>query len=131
MRTCIADTWGKWDEEYQRRRFDQDFDPKKGEIIVVEGDDAGYLSVVRTMESIYIELIEVAPEYQRRRIGTSIVSGLLREAADSTLPVNLHVMRVNRARRLYERLGFSVSGENDTHFLMECRPRLSGFGTGA
>ena len=122
METCVAETWGKWDEEYQRRRFDKEFDPPKGEIVVVAGDDVGFLNVVRATDSIYIELLEVAREYQRHGIGTSIVSDLLREAVDLNIPVNLRVLRVNRARRLYERLGFSVTGEDDTHFLMECRP---------
>jgi ribosomal protein S18 acetylase RimI-like enzyme len=32
--------------------------------------------------------------------------------------VTLQVLKVNPARRLYERLGFRVTGETPTHFLM-------------
>jgi hypothetical protein len=32
------------------------------------------------------------------------------------------VLKANLARRLYERLGFVVVGETETHHLMEARP---------
>ena len=35
------------------------------------------------------------------------------------LPVRLRVFEVNPARRFYERLGFRVVGQTDTHTLME------------
>ncbi len=34
------------------------------------------------------------------------------------LPVRLQVIKGNPARNLYERLGFTVTGETDTHLLM-------------
>ena len=32
------------------------------------------------------------------------------------------VLKVNPARRLYERLGFAIVGETETHYLMRWRP---------
>jgi hypothetical protein len=41
-------------------------------------------------------------------------------AADAKgLPARLRVLRVNPARQLNERLGFVVTGQTETHFLME------------
>jgi ribosomal protein S18 acetylase RimI-like enzyme len=34
----------------------------------------------------------------------------------------LTILKVNPARRLYERLGFTVVGETETHFRLEARP---------
>ena len=35
------------------------------------------------------------------------------------MPVELQVLKVNPARRLYGRLGFQVTGETETHYLMQ------------
>jgi ribosomal protein S18 acetylase RimI-like enzyme len=44
---------------------------------------------------------------------------VLDEARRSGKPVALQVLKVNPARRLYERLGFSVTGENETLYFMK------------
>jgi ribosomal protein S18 acetylase RimI-like enzyme len=63
------------------------------------------------------------PEYRNSGIGTSLVKDLMIEADESGKPLRLQVERLNEpARRLYERLGFSTTGENLTHFQMEYRP---------
>ena len=44
-----------------------------------------------------------------------------RDVLEDGAPIGclLRVLRVNPARRLYERLGFEVTGESPTHFEME------------
>jgi ribosomal protein S18 acetylase RimI-like enzyme len=66
--------------------------------------------------------LEVAPQFRRRRIGSSIITDLQRRAADRGIPVELQVLRVNPARGLYETLGFVISGETETHYQMVWRP---------
>jgi ribosomal protein S18 acetylase RimI-like enzyme len=45
------------------------------------------------------------------------------EAFDRGIPIALQVLRSNHpAKRLYERLGFEVTGETETHYLMQARP---------
>ena len=45
---------------------------------------------------------------------------VLDAASKLGLPVRLRVLKVNlRATAFYERLGFSITGETDTHFLMQ------------
>lgn len=63
--------------------------------------------------------IQLLPEFQGHGIGTALLQRELRFADARGLPVRLQVLRENRARTLYERLGFRVCGETDTHFLME------------
>jgi hypothetical protein len=41
------------------------------------------------------------------------------------LPVTLQVNRANPSRRLYQGLGFEVTGETATHFLMRWSPPSS------
>ena len=64
--------------------------------------------------------IELLPEFQRKGVGTVLMKRILGEAQVRRIPVRLQVLRTNTpARRLYERLGFTVSGETETHFQME------------
>jgi ribosomal protein S18 acetylase RimI-like enzyme len=59
------------------------------------------------------------PEWQGRSIGRRLVGALLDQARRAGVPVVLSVLKVNPARRLYERLGFRVVGERDRSFEMQ------------
>lgn len=114
----VEQTWG-WDEDWQRRDFAKNFDPSTGEIITVDGVDAGYFRVEEHDEEIFLVSIRLMPEYQKRGIGTRLIRKVI-DGADR--PVRLHVLKVNPARRLYERLGFAITADLDTHFEMKFLP---------
>jgi len=60
----------------------------------------------------YISRIEVDPEVQNRGVGSALMQHLLERARQSgASAVELHVLELNRACRLYERLGFRVVAE--------------------
>lgn len=67
------------------------------------------------------------PEFQGRGIGTKLIQAVMGEAAGLGLPLRLQVLKANRARRLYERLGFHVYAETATHLQMS-RAREPGRG---
>lgn len=120
---CLKDyviaTWG-WDEEYQQQRFADFFNPTDIQIIVVEGQDVGQLSVADKSDELYIAGIYLSPKWQNQGLGTEIIGDVLTIAKARGQQVNLQVLKVNPARRLYERLGFSIFAETDTHFKMHC-----------
>jgi ribosomal protein S18 acetylase RimI-like enzyme len=72
----------------------------------------------RRGHELFLGSIELAPEAQRTGIGSSIIRSVLREASQRRVPVRLQVFRQNPARRLYQRLGFHVTGETPTHVEM-------------
>jgi ribosomal protein S18 acetylase RimI-like enzyme len=117
MHTHIEQVWG-WDDVWQQRYFDDHFDPSRSQLVVVDGVDVGVLAVEWREDVAFIANIEVLPEYQGRGLGAAIIQGVIADAAARGLPVALHVLKINPARRLYERLGFIVTGETDTHYLM-------------
>ena len=117
MRPSVEETYG-WDESWQAQTFQQRFDPAKRQIIRYDGADVGVLSVEERDDSLFVALIAILPAYQRRGIGTSLIRRLQEEASERGLAVTLRVLKVNRARELYERLGFSLVGETDTHYQM-------------
>jgi len=121
FRTYVEQTWG-WDEDAQRRLLVERFDPAAQEIIECEGTAIGCLSVQREQNRIFLSMIELVPSFQRRGIGSSLLCTLQAEATEQGLPLDLRVLKVNPARRLYERLGFVVVGEIETHWLMRWSP---------
>jgi ribosomal protein S18 acetylase RimI-like enzyme len=122
MRDYVAKTWG-WDDNWQREHFDEKFDPEGLQIIEYGDQPIGYISVRRPGTEIFIAAIEIAPAFQNRGVGTRLISNLLNEADWLRIPVKLLVLKVNPARRLYERLGFQCTGETNTHFAMKREPR--------
>jgi len=74
-----------------------------------------------------IHTLCVAPEYQGQGIGTYITQALVNAAEASGRGVVLSVLKANeRARRLYERLGFEVVGESSHHYHMRFRQAACG-----
>jgi ribosomal protein S18 acetylase RimI-like enzyme len=122
MKAYVEQTWGRWDDTEQAERFRQGFRPADVSIIVLDGHDAGLLHVERSPGEINLVNIQVAPEFQNRGLGTEVMHALLAEARREKLPLRLQVLRVNPARRLYERIGFAVAGETDTHYQMRWTP---------
>ena len=120
LRVYVEKTWG-WDEEWQRSDFAGRFDAATGQIIVVDGVDAGFWWVVEHETEILLASIHLLPEFQNHGIGTTLIRGLI----DSTdKPVRLQVLKVNPARILYQRLGFDVFDETETHFKMIRMPAM-------
>ncbi|MDQ4123707.1 MAG: GNAT family N-acetyltransferase [Acidobacteriota bacterium] len=121
LKDYVTKTWG-WDENWQRDNFARTFTPFNGKIIVVDGKDAGYLWVIEKEFEILLASIRLLPEYQNHGIGSKIIRDLLEKSQKS---VRLQVLKVNPARRLYERLGFRICDETATHFILKTNPKQS------
>jgi GNAT superfamily N-acetyltransferase len=119
MRPSVEPIFG-WDERFQARYFRLHFNPAQRQIIRFAGVDVGIFSVEEQEESLFLALIAILPRYQQLGIGTTLIRGLQREARERGFPVTLRVLKSNhRARALYKRLGFALTGETDTHYQME------------
>jgi ribosomal protein S18 acetylase RimI-like enzyme len=127
MREYVDRTWG-WEDELQEQWFRRKFEPHRVQIVLYQGDPVGCLSVDREPPRILLSVIEIAPAYQCRRIGSYLIQQLCDEADASSVPFELQVLKVNPARGLYERLGLVTTGETETHYLMR---RPVGNGPGA
>ncbi|MFI5694570.1 GNAT family N-acetyltransferase [Kribbella sp. NPDC051586] len=109
----IEATWGGWDDEVQRQFHRNWFEPATIEIVLVGGQPAGMVQAgPADAATFYVSRIEIAPEVQDRGVGTALLRRLVERAKESgASAVELHVLELNRARDLYERLGFEVVGE--------------------
>jgi ribosomal protein S18 acetylase RimI-like enzyme len=72
---------------------------------LLEGSEKNYPGVA---ESIPELAIAVVPEFLGQGIGTRLLAGLFAAAAPTYLAIVLSVRDANPARRLYERVGFTV-----------------------
>ncbi|WP_410791251.1 GNAT family N-acetyltransferase [Kribbella sp. C-35] len=106
----IEATWGPWDDAVQREFHRKWFVPETVEIVLVGDRPAGMVQAAMIdATTYYISRIEIAPEVQGGGVGTTLLRGLLdRARASGANAVELHVLQLNRARQLYERLGFQV-----------------------
>ena len=105
------DRWYR--ESYARATF---------ELIVVDGEPAGRLYLHRGEDELRIVDIALLPAQRGNGVGTALVRALLAEADAAGQSVTIHVERGNRARRLYERLGFSVAEDKGVYLFLERRP---------
>lgn len=71
----------------------------------------GLLKVVRNEFEWELVQIQLAPEFQRRGIGSMILRSLAAEARAAGASLRLTVLKASPAKRLYERLGFIVTEE--------------------
>ncbi len=117
-RDYVIATFGAWDPQWQRERFNQRFVPGNIRILRLDGQDIGILWVEEKDGTLFLGNLHILPELQRRGLGTAAVRIFLGDADERGLDATLQVLRVNPARRFYERLGFRITGETETHFLM-------------
>lgn len=83
------------------------------------GRPVGIAKCRETDDCIEIMQLQVLPEYQGRGIGKNIMSTFIEAAARQRKRLALSVLKANPAKRLYERLGFRVVGEDEYEFHMQ------------
>ena len=104
--------------DLQTRSYAQAFPEAECQVILRDGEPIGRLMLNRTPDRILLVDIALLPEHRNAGIGTALVTMVLNEAVSADKPVVLHVEKHNRARFLYERLGFSISDWNDVYLEM-------------
>jgi len=119
MCAYVEQTFGPWDETFQRGLFDSEFDPADFQVIVV---DAGVLLLEAYETHWFLDKIYLLPAYQKRGIGTLLLESIIERARQAHMPIMLRVLKVNPAQRLYRRLGFRVAEEHDVRYVMQRDP---------
>jgi ribosomal protein S18 acetylase RimI-like enzyme len=122
IRPAVEATWG-WDETFQASYFREHFVAEANQVIVVEGQDVGVLKLEERDGNVFIALIEVAPAFQGAGLGSQVIGDVVATAFARGQAVALHVLKANSgARRLYERLGFTVVETRDVRHVMRIIP---------
>jgi ribosomal protein S18 acetylase RimI-like enzyme len=118
------------DRVAQATGFRQLWELTQVRIITVDGADIGWLQSTTREDSLFLGQLFVHASFQRRGIGTEVMHRLIAEAARARQSVTLGVVKINPARRLYERMGFRITHEDDRKFYMrrdpDAEPPMSG-----
>jgi GNAT superfamily N-acetyltransferase len=119
MKQLTVDLLGTWNEPGQKRVVESALMAKGSSIIVIDGLDAGWLQVSESPDSIYLGQLYLAPSLQNHGTGTAIVKALQDKARHAGKALTLDVMKNNRSRLLYERVGLRVTGESEYKLKMD------------
>jgi len=93
------------------------------DLVLVNGEPAGRLSVSREPGHLIIMDIAILPSFRGLGIGTILLRQTLDEAAAHHQRATIHVEKENPARRLYERLGFTQIAEDGIYYEMEWKAK--------
>jgi ribosomal protein S18 acetylase RimI-like enzyme len=105
----------------QCRHYANRFPAGYESIIEVQNVAAGRLLVQSNADEILVIDVCLLPQFQHRGIGTAVLKEVQDRAMRANQAVVLHVQERNRARRLYERLGFEISARDGMHLEMRWR----------
>ncbi len=115
----IEKIWG-WDDAVQLNFHAKDFNPEITKILTDDsGTAVGLLIVTEDDKSIYLQNLLVCNTAQGKGAGTQILNDLIAQAKLKSKPIRLQVFKINiRAMALYQRLGFTVTGQTEHHYKM-------------
>jgi len=102
----------------QRSSYAMQFPNADYRIIVHDGRAAGRLIVDRSGDDILLIDVALLPEFRNAGIGSALMRQVMAEAARTRKALKLHVEKMNRARHLYDRLGFSTISDNGIYLEM-------------
>ncbi|AOB29739.1 hypothetical protein AKI39_02125 [Bordetella sp. H567] len=92
-------------------------------LLVYEGAAlVGLFKVARDGPEWTLVQVQIVPGRQGQGLGGHLVRALQAQAAQAGCAITLEVLKGNPARRLYERCGFAVVGENALEYCMRWSP---------
>ena len=106
------------DMDAQTAAFRQRWDAAEVRIVTLDGVDIGWLQSFVEDDALFLGQLFVDRTLRGRGIGTLVVKSLIQEAARGGRAVTLGVVKTNPALRLYERLGFRTTHEDERKFYM-------------
>jgi RimJ/RimL family protein N-acetyltransferase len=110
------------DEASHLANFARRWQVEQVRIVMMHGQVIGWLQTAATDDALFLAQLFVDTSFQRQGIGSRLMRILIEEAARENKAVTLGVVKTNPARRLYERLGFSVTHEDQYKFYMRRHP---------
>jgi ribosomal protein S18 acetylase RimI-like enzyme len=108
-----------WNESGQRQTVEEALAQQGASVIVIRDAKCGWLYVKETPDEIYLGQLYLTRAWQGRGIGGTIIRDLADRAQQSGKCFTLDVMKNNRARVLYERLGFRVVATSEYKLKMQ------------
>jgi GNAT superfamily N-acetyltransferase len=109
----------KLDIAAQAAGFHQQWILTQVRIITLDGSDVGWIQTTVRDDGLFVAELFVDGPFQRRGIGTEVMNRVIVDAGRVNQAVHLAAVKINPAVRLYERLGFRITHEDDRKFYMK------------
>ena len=92
---------------------------EQAKIVLLNYKKIGLLKIVEHQQSIEIVQIQIDPLYQGKGLGQKIIKSIIAKLSDKISSVTLSVLKNNKAKKLYETIGFKVTAENNESYIMK------------
>ena len=116
LKKYVEKIWG-WNEKKQAQLHENNFDPKKTKIILLENNKVGFWTEKISDSEIYIENLIIEKNFQNNGLGTKVMHSLINESENKKKSIGLRVLKENkRAIKFYENLGFEKISESENHY---------------
>jgi len=109
---------GRWDEDRVFSRFSDGFKLEQIQMLCSAGAKIGWIQVSETAEGLHLDQMHLVEGVRDNGLGTRLIRELQDRARASGRTLALNVIRGNRAKALYERLGFNVVGYDEERIQM-------------
>ena len=114
----LAMLLGAWNEADEQRVVEDAFRTGEASLIIDGRQPVGWAHTRWTPQALELWQLFVSPEHRGRGVGRVVLLELQRHAQSAGLPILLAVLHNNRARRLYERMGFRRYADGPHHFFL-------------
>ncbi|MDP2370911.1 GNAT family N-acetyltransferase [Rhodoferax sp.] len=119
----VAARWG-WNHARQLAIHRTRWTERPWLIILDDTQPIGTVSIGDAEDHVRFGEFYLLPEHQRKGIGSIILRSTLQNADAHGLPVKLEYLKWNPVGSLYQRHGFIVTSESDTHYFLVRPPSL-------
>lgn len=108
----------------QQHWYEMAYPEADHQLIMVDARPVGRILVFRESDAYRLVDIALLSEFRGRGIGTQLLRNLIDKSGKEGLPLRLQVLKSNRARHLYQRLGFVETGDDGMYCQMQKKPAL-------
>ncbi|MGZ4970804.1 MAG: GNAT family N-acetyltransferase [Methylobacter sp.] len=118
MSAYMSTIWD-WNETWQENDFATHFNPEGITLVYKANELVGYSHVENNNDQLYLRMIAIHPNYQRKGIGRKLLESFISSGKEQSKSVGLEVFKLNtEAKRFYEGHGFKVEGETLNSYIM-------------
>jgi len=121
MREPAVALWGHWPRKRLTAEILRAVADGEYQAVMKAETRVGVVSVLWSETCLEIAQLFIEPKHQRRGVGRSTVSHIVRQALRTRKPVIARVLVTNPARAFWERVGFTVVDSTDEDHLLEHR----------
>ena len=120
VRPYVEKIWG-WEESYQQKDFDSDFSQiEQFKVIETNGAFIGFVQCYLERSCYHVVEIHLRPKYRGKGIGSDILKAIQKTCSIQGREVQIGCFKENdRAKNLYQKLGFIQTRETDTHYILK------------